>query len=204
MQAVATIETVRQAIQQLEDEGRKVTGRAVLAITGGSLGTVLKLIRQAQEEGDEAQNAAEIPEALQNAIRAALATAGKDARQQIEDRITLAEDMRTQALEGLQAAEARIEALEADLAAVRAQAEEQQREAEKAAAVAREQQQAAQVRIHDLGAERKQLIESGEAARIEAAKATARADLAELAATKAEGRVEWLQRRVEELLAGKK
>ncbi|MHB8822596.1 MAG: hypothetical protein ACYC58_13040, partial [Pseudomonadaceae bacterium] len=71
-------------------------------------------------------------------------------------------------------------------------------------AVAREQQQAAQVRIHDLGAERKQLIESGEAARIEAAKATARADLAELAATKAEGRVEWLQRRVEELLAGKK
>ena len=49
MQKVANLETVSRACQQLQAEGQKITGRAVVAITGGSLGTVLSLIKDWRE-----------------------------------------------------------------------------------------------------------------------------------------------------------
>ena len=50
MKKKVDLKTVKAAINELEGQGEPVTPRKVLAVTGGSMTTVLTLMREAQEQ----------------------------------------------------------------------------------------------------------------------------------------------------------
>lgn len=199
MQQVATAETVARAIRNLEAEGQKVTGRAVLAITGGSLGTVLQHIRTYREQGAPAAAAKEIPESYQGATLRLIGQVQAETRQALQEQITAAQASEAEALEGLSGAEQQIKALTAELDRVKAKAEADRQAAEKAAAVATEKIEGQQQTIEALQKECRQLIEAGEAARTEATKAQMQVERADQAAEKAEAKTRMLEEIVDQL-----
>ena len=88
MQKVVTYEKVAFACTKLKQEGERITGRNVLAITGGDFGSVLKYIKQWKEQDDETANYIEkIPDNLQEVIVQALWQAGQDAVAQTQQQI---------------------------------------------------------------------------------------------------------------------
>ncbi|MEZ4484350.1 MAG: DNA-binding protein [Syntrophotaleaceae bacterium] len=123
MQQVATYESVSRACELLKGEGQKVTGRAVLAITGGSLGTVLGLIKE-WRKGDTQTSAllpSEIPAELQTSLLRALALARAEAETKLKEEIEQANAREAEALEGLANAESHIEKNTGQLAGLRTQ-----------------------------------------------------------------------------------
>lgn len=195
MQQVATYETVARACERLKSEGQKVTGRAVLSITGGSLGTVLRYIKKWRQGAAQAPTAlpSEIPAELQSSILRALGLAQAEAAAKLEEDIEQATARETEALEGLANAEALIEKLAAELKELRAQFEQELQSFEKSKAVAAEKIESLESRAQDLQTERQQLVESGEKARTEAAKALLQVERADMATEKAEARVRELK-----------
>jgi hypothetical protein len=71
MEDIVTIEAVKNAIHKLKGEGERVTRRNVLAVTGGSMSTVHRMMGQIEDM--EAKTAAStfggISESLSNDIR---------------------------------------------------------------------------------------------------------------------------------------
>ena len=193
MQQVATIESVRQAMRRLEAEGQRITGRAVLALTGGSKGTVLSLIREIRDQAVPAlEEGIEISDSLKLGLAREMSAVVQAAREQMSTEIDQAKSDAAEALESLVSAEARIEQLVAELEELRADSLQRQAEAEKAEALAEEKLAAYRGRVAELETERKQLIEAGETARTELAKAQLQIERADRAAQKAEERVEKL------------
>ncbi len=62
VKAKATYETVRDAVNQLEKEGKLVTPTNILSITGGSRSTVYKFLQQLQDEDTIRQVKKPLPE----------------------------------------------------------------------------------------------------------------------------------------------
>ena len=62
VKAKATYESVRDAVNQLEKEGKSVTPTNVLKLTGGSRTTVYKLLGQLQDEDTKRQIKKPLPE----------------------------------------------------------------------------------------------------------------------------------------------
>ncbi len=60
--AKATYESVRDAVSQLEKEGKPVTPTSVLSLTGGSRTTVYKFLQQLQDEDTKRQIKKPLPE----------------------------------------------------------------------------------------------------------------------------------------------
>ena len=205
MQKVANMETVARACQQLQSDGQKITGRAVVAITGGSLGTVLSLIKEWRQGADKAPVAQpeEIPAELQSALIRALGFAQDKAAENLREKIEEASAREAEALEGLAEAEKQITDLTGQVAEIRQLAAEERQRAETAAAVATEKIESMAERIQSLETERRQLIESAEASRTEAAKALMQVERADLATKKAESRLETLEMQVVECTARK-
>ena len=194
MQTVANLETVSRACNQLEAEGQKITGRAVLAITGGSLGTVLSLIKEWRQGAIAAPVAQpEIPAELQAVLTRCLGLAQDKAAEVLKAQINDATTRETEALEGLAEAEELIATLTASVAEIRQQTIEKDQTADKAAAVAAEKIESMTERIQALETERRQLIEAAEASRTEAAKAFMQVERADLATVKAEDRLQALE-----------
>lgn len=195
MQQVANLETVSRACQQLKSEGQKITGRAVVGITGGSLGTVLSLIKEWRQGADKVPVAQpeEIPAELQVALTRALGFAQDKASEILKENIDEATAREAEALEGLAEAEKQIMDLAGQLAEIRQQTVEKDQAADKAAAVAAEKIESMEGRIQMLETERRQLIDAAEASRTETAKALMQVDRADQATTKAESRLETLE-----------
>lgn len=198
MQQVATYETVAGACERLKGEGQKVTGRAVLSITGGSLGTVLGHIKEWRAFGEKASAVmpSEMPSDLQAVILRSLGQAQADAAAKLKEEIDQAGAREAEALDGLAEAEKRIEQLAAELAAIQNQAADERQAAEKTAAVAAEKIEALGGRVQDLEIERRQLIEAAEASRTEAAKAQLQVERADQATSKAEARTMDLEKQL--------
>lgn len=188
MEKSVDLQAVKGALRALEDQGEKVTARKVLTLTGGSMTTVLRLLREAQTaRGLEAQT-------LQNSlpqpvVQALLAFAGAEVAAASNILKADLESERARGLETLEAlelAEARITALQGDLMASLRETDEARKEAEKAAAAWGREIEGLQRQVAELETERRQLIEAGEAARTSAAKADMKVERADQATAKAE------------------
>ncbi|NTW87736.1 MAG: hypothetical protein HGB26_01115 [Desulfobulbaceae bacterium] len=205
MQQVATYETVIRACESLKSEGQKISGRAVLAITGGSLGTVLGHIKEWRKNAAQTPTnlPAEIPAELQAAVLRALGFAQDEAAAKMKEAIEQAGARESEALDGLTLAEGRIEDLTTELMEVRSQANKDRQEFEKIQAVLTEKVASLTQRTQDLETERKQLIETAEASRTETAKALLQIDRADQASSKAEAQVQKLESELERILEEK-
>ena len=205
MQKVANLESVARACQQLQADGQKITGRAVVGVTGGSLGTVLSLIKEWRQGADKDQVAQpeDIPAELQAALVRAIGFAQDKAAEVLKEKIADASTREAEALEGLAEAETRITSLTNQLAEVMQQAVEKDQAADRAAAVAAEKIRSMVERVQALETERRQLIESSEASRKETAKALMQVERADLATEKAESRLQAMERQVAECSAKK-
>lgn len=194
MQQIATYETVARACERLNSEGQKVTGRAVLSITGGSLGRVLGFIKEWRQGATQALTAmpSEIPAELQTAILRALGLAQEEALAKIKEETEQAALREAEAFEGLAEAERRIDDLAAKLARIQKQSAEDLQTSETATAVTTEKIESMRIRIEALETERRQLIEAAEASRTEAAKALVQVERADKATGKAEAMVQKL------------
>lgn len=188
MKQVATYETVAAACEQLKEENQNVTGRAVMAITGGSLGTVLKLIKQWRNNValNSTNATAEIPKELQTAIIRAIGLAQNEAVEKLKETVEQSDSRESEALVALAQAEKRIDQLTKELETSLKRVEEVQAEAEKESAVAAEKNDTLTRRVEELKNERKQLIEAAELSRTEAAKALLQVERADQATEKAE------------------
>jgi chromosome segregation ATPase len=190
MQAVVNLEAVRRAIKSIEAEGGKPTARAILAQTGGSMATVLRLLKEAQEvEAAASCYDDALPDTLLDAIRAALGTTRQECQEAAGVRVAEAEVRETAAVEALAGSEAQIEASAKEIATLREQVVSLEGEVEKQAAIYNEASASSKQRIAELETERKQLVEAGEAARTEAAKAMLQLERADRTAALAEQRV---------------
>ncbi len=205
MQQVATYETVVRACESLKNEGQKISGRAVLAISGGSLGTVLGHIKEWRQNAAQTPTnlPAEIPTELQSAILRALGFAQDEAASKLKEAIDQAGARESEALDGLTLAENRIEDLTTELTEVRSQADKDRQEFEKIQAVLTEKAESLTQRTQDLEIERKQLIETAEASRTETAKALLQIERADQASSKAEARVQALESELKRILEEK-
>ena len=192
MQQIANYESVINACEQLQHNGQKVTGRAVVAITGGSLGTVLSYIKQWRQGASCTSPATypEIPADLQASIIRALTMAQEQVKEKLANDTEQAAAREAEALEGLAAAEKHIEKLVDQIADIAQQLIETRQAAETAAAIAEEKTTTMKTRIEDLENERRQLIESAESARTESVKAMLQVERADQATAKAEKRLQ--------------
>lgn len=195
MQQIATYETVARACERLKGEGQKVTGRAVVAITGGSLSTVLNYIKDWRQGALSSPSVmpSEIPVELQTAILRALGLAQEEAAANLKEEIDQAASREAEALEGLAETENRIEKLIAELDKTQKQTAEERQAFETASAVSLEKIESMGTRIETLETERRQLIEAAEASRTEAAKAMLQVERADQATGKAEALVQKLE-----------
>jgi chromosome segregation ATPase len=72
MRGTINFEQVKQAADKLQSEGQKVSVRAVQSITGGSMTTVLELLRQWQQLQQSAVFPSDMEETLSEKLRAAI------------------------------------------------------------------------------------------------------------------------------------
>lgn len=190
MQTVVNLEAVRRAIRTIEADGGKPTARAILAQTGGSMATVLRLLKEAQEvEAAASCYDDALPDTLVDAIRAALGANRQECQGAAEARVAEAESRETAAVDALAGAEAQIEAATREVASLRERVAALEGENEKQAAIHAEAARVAGERISALEVERRQLVEAGESARTEAAKALMQLERADRTAAQAEQRV---------------
>lgn len=205
MQQVATYEAVARACELLVKDGQKVTGRAVLGITGGSLGTVLGYIKEWRQGVNQSRKAfpTEIPAELQTSILRALEQAQAEAAAKLKEEIEQATAREMEAVDGLRLAESRIEDLLTELAKVQKLAERDRHEAEKFQAVSTAKVQALSQRIQELEAESRQLLGATEASRMEATKALLKVEMADQAISKAESQAKELGVQLSEAIKDK-
>ncbi|MBW2185170.1 MAG: DNA-binding protein [Deltaproteobacteria bacterium] len=116
MQKVVTFEKVAFACAKLQQEGERITGRTVLAVTGGNFGSVLKYIKQWKEQNEDCVKVSDkLPEKLQEAIVQALWQAGQDAVVETQERINQISASEKEAVEALCQSEENIGLLQEQL-----------------------------------------------------------------------------------------
>jgi len=201
MQQVATLETVGRAIQKLEAEGVvNPSGRAVMAITGGSMATVLKLMKERRANiGTQPVVAKELPGYAQDTLLKLMNQSYQEGVTEAKNEIDKAQANETEALDALEAEDGKIKHLTDELTESQKQADQDRQEAEKAGAEAAGRIRELEQTVAGLQTERKQLIEAGEIARTTAAESKVQVDRADKASAKAESRVRELEDEVKEL-----
>lgn len=201
METLGSFEAVLAAAEHLRAKGEKVTTRAVLALTKGSLSDISRHLRKIKADWAEAEKARDygIGEGVINALRidtrrhvqAALAAHQEtlaEARQEI-DELT----------EAYSASEARCQELGDELQSTRDKAAERDRSQETALAATTERIAAAEKRLRQVEVERDNALRGAEIARTEATKALLQVERADRAAGLAEERVATLGDQIEVL-----
>ncbi len=188
METVADLNAVQEAMRALEEQGEKITSRKVQAITGGSMTTVLRLFREAQQDWKAARPSPQrsLPQALAETILAYVGGEVAASSQALEAELQATSAREKEALEALELAEQRIAALQADLMQCLREMDQGRMEAERAQAASSNEIEGLRIQVGGLQTERRQLIEAGEASRLAAAKAELKVERADLATTKAE------------------
>jgi chromosome segregation ATPase len=199
MKKIVTKEHIRGAIEQIREQGGKVSRRAVLAITGGGMSTVHQIMDEIAQE-DTARAAAPSSEISSTLTAAILAEVGRQvqvATTALMGQLEAAQGANNELTSELAWCETEAERIAIELANQTARAENQRQEAEKAQAVATQEILDLRARVEALEIERRQLIEAGESARTEAAKALVQVERADQAASKAEKRIRDLEQQVQ-------
>lgn len=194
MQKRATYDAVVETCEKLTNEGQKVTGRSVLAITGGSLGTVLGYIKRWKENFSKSSGnmPTEIPPELQSILLRSLGIAQDAAEEKLREEIKEMGSREAEALNGLISTETQVEKLETKLSGLQESSELEKYESEKINAVLQEKIDSLNKRVQNLETERSQLIESAELSRTETAKAQLQIERADMATVKAEAAAQQL------------
>lgn len=153
MSKKVTYKDVKAACEALQAEGTKITVRAVLAITGGSMATIMAMIRK-WEEACADPGPYSLSDELQQAFRAEISQVVAGTREQDRQALERAQAGEADALAGLQAAESRVEALERDLEETQKQLKDVRAYYEKREAVSAERRQLQQETIASLEQEK--------------------------------------------------
>lgn len=195
MKKKVDLKTVKAAINELEGQGEPVTPRKVLAVTGGSMTTVLTLMREAQEQLAAAALVPNksLPENIADAIQAHVTAQVVTAIGQVQAELAATRVRENEALAALALSEERVEVLQAELLQAIRDNDLFRLEAEKSAAGAGKVAEWQRKQLDDLKAEQRRLIDAGEVAKTAVAIAELQLQRADQAATKAEAQASELQ-----------
>nr|WP_320048782.1 DNA-binding protein [uncultured Desulfuromonas sp.] len=199
MQKVVSYENVAFACASLKSEGEKITGRSVLAITGGDFGTVLKYIKQWREEGGSEVSTPEIPDSLTKGIKHALWQALKDGMAHSNKELQALIERETEAVKALCDSEKKVEELEKLLSASEETHQNQVKQLETQSALLGEKLSGANTRIAELIieiSERSKLVED---LQVNNAELRQVADSSEKAVMRAESKMDALQKKIDKL-----
>lgn len=199
MEKMATEGAVWAACEALVAEGRKVTGRAVLQEVGGSLSTVLRYIESWKKRDQIAYVHTEVPPDLLVALRIALSAAASEAKSDAEQDAADTKTALEEALEALATSESSIVELLKNIEESSKALSDLRAVQNQEAAVASETIAGLREQVSRQAQEIDHLIKSGEAARIETAKAVMQVERADQAAHKAEERVKELDAKLSEM-----
>jgi len=200
MEKLATEETVWQACDQIEAEGRKVSGRAVQNEIGGSLSTILPLIKSWRVRDSKNTVAPEISADLLKSILLALGQSAKKATESLSIKLEEATECEREVLEDLAESEKLNATLGADLSAAKAHIIELQQRHDKESAVAAETNAGLREQIGKLHQEKNALTLSREEAKTEAVTGQLQLNRADQAATKSEEKVLELEKQASALI----
>ena len=140
MEQTVTAIKVQEAITQLRHNKERVSRRNVLAITGGGMSTVHRLMSQL-EDADALKASAPadgISANLQNAILAEIGSNVLASTAACQEQIQLLQGRESEALDALVEAETKVETLTAELMINKTQADQHRHRTEKDHAVASE------------------------------------------------------------------
>lgn len=199
MQKIVSYENVAFACASLKAEGEKITGRSVLAITGGDFGTVLKYIKQWREEGGSEVSTPEIPDSLTKGIKHALWQALKDGMAHSEKELQAFVEREAEAVNALCDSEKKVEELEKLSRTSKEKHQNQVKQLETQTALLGEKLSGANTRIAELVidiSERSKLVEGLQVSNAELRQA---ADSAEKTVMRVESKMDALQEKVNKL-----
>ena len=195
MEDMLTIENVRDAIQKLKNDGERVTRRNVIAITGGSMSTVHRMMGQIE---DMEAKAAAVPlggisEALSSAIREEIDQHIQKVSTALQEQIYLLQDREKQALDALTVSENRAGRLEKELEKQILKAGQEKADLEKRLAVAKENISHLERDLESCNDERTKSQKDAELARQDASKLQFQLDRAERSLDKLETKIDYLE-----------
>lgn len=202
MKKVVTYESVAFACAKLMEDGEKITGRAVLEMTGGSFGTVLQYLKQWREQGGgEVALPTEIPDSLTKEIMQALWQSSKDGKDFAESQIKRLTDSENEAVNALCVSEEKVTRLEETLEECREEQRAKLQQSETQLALLSEKlsmanREAERVKIEN-GASLKQIS----SLEIKNAELMQRVSSAEKSLVKSEAKLEVMQGKIDELIA---
>ncbi|MDO3380402.1 DNA-binding protein [Geoalkalibacter halelectricus] len=190
METQVMLEDVMRAIEALRERGEKVTRRGVLAITGGGMTRVHRLMGEVLEIEERSAKApvAEIGITLNKAILAEIGERVQEATAEMERIVNNQKERNRELLSDMEALEGQLQKETEALAQCERILEIERQDTKLAAAVATKENQDLRTRIEALEIERRQLIEAGEASRSELAKVQFQIERADKTAEQGEQR----------------
>lgn len=202
MKKVVDLKMVKGVIKDLEQQGEPVNPRKILAITGGSMTTVLTLMREAQQQLAAAALVPNknLPENIADAIQGHVTLQVVSAIAQVQAELAAARTREDETLMALGEAEEQMEGLQQELQLCRQENANLRLQAEKSAATGAQLAEDLSRQLEDLRAEQRRLAEAGEAARTGLAMADLERRKATEAAEKSEAKAFELQTKYEALL----
>lgn len=201
METQVMLEDVMRAIEALRERGEKVTRRGVLAITGGGMTRVHRLMGEVLEIEERSAKApvAEIGITLNKAILAEIGERVQEATSEMERIVNNQKERNRELLTDMEALEGQFQKQSEVLAQCEQALEKERQDTKLAAAVAAKENQELRNRIEALEIERRQLIEAGESSRAELAKVQYQIERADKAAEQAEARASRAEAAVRDL-----
>ena len=201
---VATEEAVFAACTQIATEGRTPTSASIIAMTGGSKGTVLKHLKNWQEHDKKNRaDTVSIPAFLQDAINKVIGQSIQDAVSTLQAELQTSNDLQREALQALDESEERILSQKTDLSAAQEQVTSLLHTREMEAAVAAEALSGLKERVLQLEREQADLVVAAEAARTETATTRMQLDHVKQVIAKTEEKNLALEQQTVTLMTGK-
>ncbi len=195
MDRLVTIKTVQDAIAQIENNGDTVTQRKIrMALGGGSPNEINQIYREIEEANSIGIDLPrDLPPTLASTLMKEINNRVLESAGTLQEEVARARREMADAIDDLTRSEEQRSRLDLKLTEARNQAEDYRQKAEKESAVNAEQIENLNKQVAELKQERQRLIESGEVARIAAAKTQEHVERSDQAAQKAEGQTEGLR-----------
>ena len=201
MEKIVTYESVAFACAKLNEDGEKITGRAVREMTGGSFATVLKYLKQWREQGDsEVGIPTRIPDSLAKEITQALWQATNEGKSLAENQIKRLAESENEAVNALCVSEKKIAKLEETLEACREEHRVKLQQSETQVAVLSEKISVANKEAERLKAEHGEKTKEISGLQIKTAELMQQVGFAEKSLEKSETRLDVMQGKIDQLV----
>lgn len=201
MKKKVDLKMIKAAISELDGQGEPVTSRKVQAVTGGSMTTVLELMREAQQElaAGALVPQKNLPESVAEAIQGHVTAQVVAAIALVQAELAGTRAREDETLAALQMSEERVDVLQAELLQAIRENDKIRLASEKEAAGAEKEAEWLRKQLDDLKAEQRRLSEAGESAKTAVAIAELQLQRADQAAAKAEAQASELQEKYQAL-----